>query len=101
MPQNKRKKTIVINEVVDMVNAMLEQGKLPTTITTGEFVHKDKDGNPQKVSPEDAYRIGLINVVEAILHQTSRYQGFGYDTKKFPDPMAPVPLERHYYKYED
>lgn len=102
MPQNKRKKTFHINELVDFVNDSLKENNLPPVITSGEWTGRvDSDGNPLQVTIEDAYRIALCNVVEKILHDTQRYRGFSYDTEKFSDPMQPPPLERHYQKYAD
>jgi hypothetical protein len=97
MPQNKRKKTFLINDLVDMINEM-NNGEMPPMIKTGVHATKGEDGNPKPVTLEEAYRAALCNVVENILHETNRYQGFSYTTN---DITQPSPLKRTYSKFQD
>lgn len=91
----RKRKTIEVAELRETLNRMLENvGQLETH--PNRYTNRDENGVETPKTPADFYRMGVINVLESVLHGTGNYHGFGYDTKK-NSPLASTPMKRYYY----
>ena len=91
----RKRKTIEVAELRESLNNMLENvGQLETH--PNRYTNRDENGLETPKTPADFYRMGVINVLESVLHGTGNYRGFGYDTEKNP-PLASTPMKRYYY----
>jgi hypothetical protein len=90
----RKRKTIEVSELRETLNKMLEDvSHLEHPILR---TNRDENGVETPKTPADFYRMGVINVLESVLHGTGNYRGFGYDTEKNP-PLASTPMKRYYY----
>ena len=90
----RKRKTIEVSELRETLNKMLEDvSHLEHPILR---TNRDENGVETPKTPADFYRMGVINVLESVLHATGNYRGFGYDTEKNP-PLASTPMKRDYY----
>lgn len=48
-------------------------------------------GKDRELTQEEAFRTGVLSVLESILHHTGQYKGFGYQDGVIPDPDASRP----------
>jgi len=91
----RKRKTIEVAELRETLNKMLENvGKIETHPNL--YRNRDENGVETPKTPADFYRMGVINVLESVLHATGNYRGFGYDTEK-NHPLASTPMKRYYY----
>tara|TARA_B100000900_G_scaffold413657_1_gene438175 strand:- start:243 stop:521 length:279 start_codon:yes stop_codon:yes gene_type:complete len=91
----RKRKTVEVAELRETLNAMLENvGQIETH--PNRYTNRDENGLETPKTPADFYRMGIINVLESVLHGTGNYHGFGYDTKK-NSPLASTPMKRYYY----
>ena len=89
------RKTIEVAQLRETLNEMLENvGQIETH--PNRYTNRDENGVETPKTPADFYRMGIINVLESVLHGTGNYQGFGYDTNK-NSPLASTPMKRYYY----
>jgi hypothetical protein len=90
----RKRKTIEVSELRETLNKMLEDvSHLEHPVVR---TNRDENGVETPKTPADFYRMGVINVLESVLHGTGNYRGFGYDTEKNP-PLASTPMKRYYY----
>ena len=90
----RKRKTIEVAELRETLNKMLEDvSHLEHPVVR---TNRDENGVETPKTPADFYRMGVINVLESVLHGTGNYHGFGYDTKK-NSPLASTPMKRYYY----
>ena len=90
----RKRKTIEVAELRETLNRMLDDvGHLEHPVV---LTNRDENGVETPKTPADFYRMGVINVLESVLHGTGNYHGFGYDTKK-NSPLASTPMKRYYY----
>ena len=90
----RKRKTIEVSELRETLNKMLEDvSHLDHPILR---TNRDENGVETPKTPADFYRMGVITVLESVLHATGNYRGFGYDTEKNP-PLASTPMKRYYY----
>lgn len=90
----RKRKTIEVSELRETLNKMLEDvSHLEHPVVS---TNRDENGVETPMTPADFYRMGIIKVLESVLHGTGNYRGFGYDTKK-NHPLASTPMKRYYY----
>lgn len=81
------RKTYGVKALVERVNTMLAT---PNSTLWMKAPGKDRD-----LTPEEAFRMGMISVLESVLHETGNYKGFGYQTGVITwdvDVHPPVPV---------
>lgn len=63
---SRRRKTVEVEKIRGWVNTLLSHEELHIVRSYGD------------VTPEQAYRLSAASLLEAVLHETGNYAGFGY-----------------------
>ena len=82
------RKTVDVADVRAMVNTVLAapDRELP-------FPQPGKPGKWEDVTVQQAYRLGMATLLEAILHRTGGYRGFSYHDVDFTADPPGIPDE--------
>lgn len=64
------RKTVKVSDLLERVNRALQ--------TSGSTLYLRAPGKDRELTPAEAYRMGMISVLESVLHETGNYRGFGY-----------------------
>lgn len=76
-------KTVSVAFVRDRVNAALA--------VPNSALYMKAPGKERELNQEEAFRMGLISLLESVLRETGQYKGFGYQEGIVPDPDASRP----------
>lgn len=64
------RKTVKVSELRDRVNGAL--------LAKDSSLWLRAPGKDRELTPAEALRMGMISVLESVLHETGNYRGFGY-----------------------
>ena len=64
------RKTYAVSDLLARLNRMLT--------TPESSLYLKCPGKDREMTPAEAFRMGMISIVESVLHETDNYKGFGY-----------------------
>ncbi len=82
------RKTVDVGDVRAMVNTILAAEDTMLPVRDG-----DVTGKWAGITVQQAYRLGMANLLEAILHRTGNYRGFAYHDVDFDVDPPHIPDE--------